>query len=206
MDKLRSMNSKQLGIFTAIVVAVLGVVGVLSGEMILQIVIAAVQALIIIWVMTQIVSGGTSEKKASDKYRKLFMNLPIGFAQAEIITDGAGDAVGYKVVDEVQAFAVVAVGQGVAYRVTHLPLAHVLLHLLLLQKQSVAQVVAGETVATCQSETGHGGVETVARMLHVGADAECAVGVFVALLVQPVLTLDVVGLTLQRLERRYVEP
>ena len=53
MDKLRSMNSKQLGIFTAIVVAVLGVVGVLSGEMILQIVIAAVQALIIIWVMTQ---------------------------------------------------------------------------------------------------------------------------------------------------------
>ena len=43
MDKLRSMNSKQLGIFTAVVVAVLGVVGVLSGEMILQIVIAAVQ-------------------------------------------------------------------------------------------------------------------------------------------------------------------
>ena len=104
MDKLRSMNSKQLGIFTAIVVAVLGVVGVLSGEMILQIVIAAVQALIIIWVMTQIVSGGTSEKKASDKYRKLFMNLPIGFAQAEIITDGAGDAVGYKVVDANNTF------------------------------------------------------------------------------------------------------
>ena len=71
MDKLRSMNSKQLGIFTAVVVAVLGVVGVLSGEMILQIVIAAVQALIIIWVMTQIVSGGTSEKKASDKYFRL---------------------------------------------------------------------------------------------------------------------------------------
>ncbi len=104
MDKLRSMNSRQLGIFTAIVVAVLGVVGVLSGEMILQIVIAAVQALIIIWVMTQIVSGGTSEKKASDKYRKLFMNLPIGFAQAEIITDGAGDAVGYKVVDANNTF------------------------------------------------------------------------------------------------------
>ena len=104
MDKLRSMNSKQLGIFTAIVVAVLGVVGVLSGEMILQIVIAAVQALIIIWVMTQIVSGGTSEKKASDKYRKLFMNLPIGFAQAEIITDGAGDAIGYKVVDANNTF------------------------------------------------------------------------------------------------------
>jgi signal transduction histidine kinase/CheY-like chemotaxis protein len=104
MDKLRSMNSKQLGIITAIVVAVLGVVGVLSGEMILQIVIAAVQALIIIWVMTQIVSGGTSEKKASDKYRKLFMNLPIGFAQAEIITDGAGDAVGYKVVDANNTF------------------------------------------------------------------------------------------------------
>ncbi len=104
MDKLRSMDSKQLGILTAVVVAVLGVVGMVSGSTALQIAVCVVQAVIIIWVMTQILGGGGSEKKASDKYRKLFMNLPIGFAQAEIITDGAGDAVGYKVVDANNTF------------------------------------------------------------------------------------------------------
>ena len=99
MDKLRSMDSKQLGILTALVVAVLGVVGMVSGSTALQIAVCVVQAVIIIWVMTQILGGGGSEKKASDKYRKLFMNLPIGFAQARIISDATGEVVGYQVVD-----------------------------------------------------------------------------------------------------------
>lgn len=49
-------------------------------------------------------SGQAQEKSQSDKYRKLFRNLPIGFAQAKIVTDAAGDIVGYQVVDANNTF------------------------------------------------------------------------------------------------------
>jgi signal transduction histidine kinase/ActR/RegA family two-component response regulator len=105
MDKLRSMDSKRLGIVTAAIVAVLGAIMIITGSMLpeLSIVIVILQAVLVFIVTTQIL-GGASDRKKGDKYKKLFMNLPIGFAQAEIITDASGEAVGYKVVDANNTF------------------------------------------------------------------------------------------------------
>ena len=106
MDKLKNMDTKQLGIITAAAVAVLGIAGVMLGKLVnpvVGIIILVAAAALVFYVMTQIM-GGASDKKASDKYRKLFMNLPIGFAQAEIITDATGQALGYKVVDANNTF------------------------------------------------------------------------------------------------------
>ena len=39
-----------------------------------------------------------------DKYKKLFMNLPIGFAQAKIITDSLGNSIGYCIQEANERF------------------------------------------------------------------------------------------------------
>jgi Signal transduction histidine kinase len=103
MDKLKSMDSKTLAIISAAVIAILGVIGVVAGNPTVGIIILIIQAALVFFVMTQIMGNG-SDKKKSDKYRKLFMNLPIGFAQAEIISDGSGEVIGYKVVDANNTF------------------------------------------------------------------------------------------------------
>jgi signal transduction histidine kinase/CheY-like chemotaxis protein len=48
--------------------------------------------------------GQSEGGSKNDKYRKLFMNLPIGFAQAKIITDHTGTVAGYSMVDANETF------------------------------------------------------------------------------------------------------
>lgn len=104
MDKLKNMEPKKLALITAAVVAVLGVVGVvLSGNMIVGIIAVLLQAVVVFLIINS-GSEQAQEKTQSDKYRKLFKNLPIGFAQAKILIDPAGDVTGYQVEDANNTF------------------------------------------------------------------------------------------------------
>jgi signal transduction histidine kinase/ActR/RegA family two-component response regulator len=106
MDKLKNMEPKRLGVVAAAITVVLGAIvffSVTADIKELAIILVVVQAIWVFFIVA-VIMGGNTEKRKSDKYRKLFMNLPIGFAQAEIINDGAGEAKGYKVVDANNTF------------------------------------------------------------------------------------------------------
>lgn len=104
MNQLKKMEPQKLGLLTAVVVAVLGVIAVIAHKApVVGIVILILQAAAVFFVISS-GSGQAQEKSQSDKYRKLFRNLPIGFAQARIVTDAAGDIVGYQVVDANNTF------------------------------------------------------------------------------------------------------
>ena len=105
MDNIRKMGPQKLAIITAVVVAVLGVLGVvvLGNNTAVGIVLVVVQAALVFFIIN-LGSEQAQEKNQSDKYRKLFKNLPIGFAQAKIIMDHAGDVMGYQVEDANNTF------------------------------------------------------------------------------------------------------
>ena len=105
MDKLKNMEPQKLGILTAVVVAVLGIIGVIVSRTAVVVgivfaLLAAAAAFVVIYFST----GNSDDKSKSDKYRKLFKNLPIGFAQAKIITDATGAILGYQVEDANKTF------------------------------------------------------------------------------------------------------
>ncbi len=104
MDKIRKMEPQKLAIITAAVIAVLGIIGIVaSGNMVVGIIMVILQAVAVFF----IICNGSSQSKGksqSDKYRKLFKNLPIGFAQAKIIMDHAGYVTGYQVEDANNTF------------------------------------------------------------------------------------------------------
>jgi len=105
MEKLNDMKTQTVGGILALVVLACGIIGAVMSQssMVIGIVLAAVAAFIV-FVIISSRNGKTVEIKQSDKYRKLFRNLPIGFAQANIITDAAGDILGYKMVDANDTF------------------------------------------------------------------------------------------------------
>ena len=104
MDKLRTMDWKILLGLTAVIVIALGVVGAVVGAPVsyVMIVLQALVAAAAIFLKAGSAEGGAGSK--NDKYRKLFMNLPIGFAQAKIIEDYSGNVTGYQMVDANETF------------------------------------------------------------------------------------------------------
>ncbi|MBR1673759.1 MAG: response regulator [Eubacterium sp.] len=103
MEKLKEMDSQQLAIITAVTIGALGLVGILAGDSTIGIIMLVLQ-LAVAFVVISNMKGKKSSGSKNDKYRKLFMNLPIGFAQAKIITDHAGAVVGYQMVDANEIF------------------------------------------------------------------------------------------------------
>ncbi len=105
MDKLRKMDPKLLAIISAAIVAVFGIVGVILAKsmLVVGIILILAAAGCVFFVMSN-GSERAQEKTQSDKYRKLFKNLPIGFAQAKILIDPAGDVMGYQVEDANNTF------------------------------------------------------------------------------------------------------
>ena len=105
IDKLRKMEPRMLALIAAGVIAVLGIVGALLSKnaLVAGIVMAVLQAAIVFYIFAT-GSGPAKQKTQSDKYRKLFKNLPIGFAQAKILIDHAGDVIGYQVEDANNTF------------------------------------------------------------------------------------------------------
>ena len=100
MDKLKHMEPRKLAIITAAVIAVLGIVGVLvSGNILAVGIIMVVLQAVAVYIIINSGSEQAQEKTQSDKYRKLFKNLPIGFAQAKILIDPTGEVMGYQVED-----------------------------------------------------------------------------------------------------------
>jgi len=103
MEKLREMDGKILAAIGAAVIAVLGLIGVLAGNTAVGIVMLLLQVGVAFFLISQLKEDGKSNSK-NDKYRKLFMNLPIGFAQAKILTDPTGQVIGYQMVDANETF------------------------------------------------------------------------------------------------------
>ena len=104
MEKLKHMEPKKLGIITAAIVAVLGIVAaVISKNIVVGIIVAVLQAAVVFFIINS-GSEQAQEKTQSDKYRKLFKNLPIGFAQAKILIDPTGEVTGYQVEDANNTF------------------------------------------------------------------------------------------------------
>ena len=86
MEKLKELGWQKLMIVAAAVEVVLGIiVGAVMGMVAAGIVTGILAAAItggVIYILCGNEVGGHSK---SDKYKKLFMNLPIGFAHAKII-------------------------------------------------------------------------------------------------------------------------
>ncbi len=103
MDKIKEMGWKPVAVCVAVlslIAGICGVAGVGAVALILGILAAAV-AVGGILILGD--NAGSSTGGKVDKYRKLFMNLPIGFAQAKIIND-PGKGTCYQIVDANEIF------------------------------------------------------------------------------------------------------
>ncbi len=105
MEKLRELGWQKLMIGVAAAEVVLGIViGAIMGSVPVGIVVGIIGGVLSaggIFILCGNEIGGHSK---SDKYKKLFMNLPIGFAQARIISDSMGNANGYCIEDANERF------------------------------------------------------------------------------------------------------
>ncbi|MBQ9233981.1 MAG: hybrid sensor histidine kinase/response regulator, partial [Lachnospiraceae bacterium] len=105
MEKLKALGWQKLVIVSAVFDVVFGLIlgiamkGILVG-LIVGIVAAVVAGVFIFALCGDEIAGHSK----SDKYKKLFMNLPIGFAHAKIITDSMGNNVGYCIEEANEKF------------------------------------------------------------------------------------------------------
>lgn len=105
MEKLKKMGWQKLLIIVAIAQVIVGIVlGVvfksIPAGLITGVLSAAVSGIAIFALCGDEITGHSK----SDKYKKLFMNLPIGFAQAKIITDSVGNNSGFCIEDANERF------------------------------------------------------------------------------------------------------
>lgn len=103
MEKIKELGWKQVaaaGAVLGLVAGILGVANVGAGSLIVGI-LAAVVTFGGLFIVCGDSSGNAGGK--GDKYKKLFMNLPIGFAQAKIIDDPV-NGTSYQIVDANEIF------------------------------------------------------------------------------------------------------
>lgn len=103
MEKIKELGWKPVaaaGAVLGLLAGILGVAGVGVGALIVGI-LAAVVTFGGVFIVCGDGASGNGGK--GDKYKKLFMNLPIGFAQAKIIDDPA-NGVSYQIVDANEIF------------------------------------------------------------------------------------------------------
>ncbi len=106
MEKIKEMAWKPLMLITAGIVLVLGIIGTVAGQPVGYIMLVLQVAVVagVIFIRAGEGQGKSQVSGKNDKYRKLFMNLPIGFAQAKIMTDSSGRVSGYNIVDANETF------------------------------------------------------------------------------------------------------
>ncbi len=105
MDKLKELGWQKVMIIGAAADVVLGVLlGVILKNSAAGIVTGVLTAAITAVLLFAMCGGEVPGHSKSDKYRKLFMNLPIGFAQAKIITSPGGGISGYCIEDANERF------------------------------------------------------------------------------------------------------
>ena len=103
MEKIKELGWKPVaaaGAVLGLLAGILGVAGVGVGALIVGI-LAAVVTFGGVFIICGDGTSGSGGK--GDKYKKLFMNLPIGFAQAKIIDDPV-NGVSYQIVDANEIF------------------------------------------------------------------------------------------------------
>ena len=105
MEKLAKLGWQKLIIIAAALDIVLGIIfgaifKAVPAGIIVGVLAAAVTGVIVFALGGGVVAGHTK----GDKYKKLFMNLPIGFAQAKIITDSLGNSIGYCIQEANERF------------------------------------------------------------------------------------------------------
>lgn len=104
MDALKKLGPRNTAIIVGAIVLILGLIGVLSGNVVVGIIMLALEVALVVFAFLATMGGETAASEQNDKYRKLFMNLPIGFAQAKIIQDFSGNVAGYQMVDANETF------------------------------------------------------------------------------------------------------
>ena len=105
MEKLKKMGWQKLPIISAVIEIVLGIVfGVVFHAVPAGIITGVLAAGITAFVIFVLCGDEVEGHSKSDKYKKLFMNLPIGFAQAKIITDSVGNTSGFCIQDANEKF------------------------------------------------------------------------------------------------------
>ncbi|MCM1084687.1 MAG: ATP-binding protein [Clostridium sp.] len=105
MEKLKKMGWQKLLIISAVIEVVLGVVfGAIFKALLAGIITGVLAAGITSFVVFVLCGDEVQGHSKSDKYKKLFMNLPIGFAQAKIITDSVGNTSGFCIQDANEKF------------------------------------------------------------------------------------------------------
>lgn len=102
MEKLKELGMKRIAIAGGVLAILAGVLGISGNGMVSCILGILAAAVILAGVYICDGNAGTNSGKA-DKYRKLFMNLPIGFAQAKIIDDPI-NGTSYQIVDANEIF------------------------------------------------------------------------------------------------------
>lgn len=103
MEKIKELGWKPVaaaGAVLGLLAGILGVAGVGAGALIVGI-LAAIVTFGGLFIVCGDSAGGNGGK--GDKYKKLFMNLPIGFAQAKIIEDPV-NGTSYQIVDANEVF------------------------------------------------------------------------------------------------------
>lgn len=103
MDMIKDLGWKPVGIVAAALGLLSGILGVTGAGTFALIcgILAAVAAFGGMFIFCG--KGGSSSSHKVDKYKKLFMNLPIGFAQAKIIEDPV-NGTSYQIVDANEIF------------------------------------------------------------------------------------------------------
>lgn len=105
MENLKKLGWQKLVVIAAAIELVVGIViGVVFKAVPAGIIVGVVGALLTAGVVFILCGNEVGGRSKSDKFRKLFMNLPIGFAQAKIITDSIGNSIGYCIQEANERF------------------------------------------------------------------------------------------------------
>lgn len=105
MEKLAKLGwQKLIGIAAAVDVVLGIVIGAVFKAVPAGIIVGVLAAAVTGVVVFALGGGEVAGHTKGDKYKKLFMNLPIGFAQAKIITDSVGNSTGYCIQEANERF------------------------------------------------------------------------------------------------------
>ena len=105
MERLKKLGWQKIMILAGAIELVLGIIiGAIFGSVGSGIVIGILSAAITGGAIFILCGSEITGHSKIDKYKKLFMNLPIGFAQAKIIIDSIGNVSGYCIEDANEKF------------------------------------------------------------------------------------------------------
>lgn len=105
MEKIKEMGWQKVAIAAAVIDLVVGVVlGAILGSVVVGIAVGVIAAGLTYGAIFALCGDEIAGHSKSDKYKKLFMNLPVGFAQAKIITDATGTVTGYSIEEANEKF------------------------------------------------------------------------------------------------------